>query len=123
MRKMLTISILFLAFGCVAQSQEKIVLDVPIQVDAGATEWQVSMVHMDWVATEITIRLLESAGGEYVAGGRQLVVTYRDSDAATLLKTWNTMDLSTSSLHKIIMEQLQADGHLTSGTITGTPKK
>jgi hypothetical protein len=46
---------------------------------------------------------------------------YDGAEAAALMLTLNTANLSVKSLHKRTIEKLQADGKLPAGTITGTP--
>lgn len=45
---------------------------------------------------------------------------YTGSQAITLIKTLNTANLTTKSMHKRILEKLSADGLLV-GTVSGTP--
>ena len=48
--------------------------------------------------------------------------TYSGEQAATMLSALNTANLTTNSLQKRILTQLQADGSLPSGSISGTPQ-
>jgi hypothetical protein len=46
--------------------------------------------------------------------------SYTGAAATQMIKTLNTANLSTKSMHKRILEKLSADGFLP-GTVTGTP--
>jgi hypothetical protein len=46
--------------------------------------------------------------------------SYQGLEAETMIRTLNTANLSTKSMHKRILEKLSNDGKLP-GTITGTP--
>lgn len=53
--------------------------------------------------------------------GRLVVCSYSGAIATTLMNQLNTMNLTTSSLHRRILERLSADGKLPAGIVTGTP--
>jgi hypothetical protein len=100
---------------------EDVTLDSAVQTDAGATNFRVTLLHLDWEAAQIIIRLREVSGGSIVTDGKIVSHTYTGDTATTLMRQLNKVDLSSNSLHKRIMSRLQTDGVLGSGTISGTP--
>ncbi len=53
--------------------------------------------------------------------GIESTFQYDGATATSLMVALNKANLSTSSLHKRVLQQLVADGKLTVGTVTGTP--
>jgi hypothetical protein len=100
---------------------EDLTLDNPVEVDPGATKFRVTLVHMDWEAQQIILRLREVNAGAIVEDGKTVSHTYSGTDATSLMVALNKVNLSTKSLHRRIIERLQADGVLGTGTISGTP--
>jgi hypothetical protein len=88
---------------------EQLNLTTPISV----TDVKVQRLALDWAGKTIYILVIGT-------DGRTLQFTYDGDVAATLMKQLNTLNLSTKSLHKRLLERLVADGFL-SGTISGTP--
>ena len=100
---------------------EKIVFTKPVKADPGATTFRPTLVHLDWEADQVIVRLREVSASGLVSDGKVISHNYSGSAATTLLKTLNTANLSTKSLHRRIMEKLQADGVIGSGSISGAP--
>lgn len=101
---------------------EDIILNAAVLVDTGATKFRVTQLHLDWESQKIGIRLREvNANGVAAQGGRVVHASYGGAMAITLMTALNKANLSTKSLHKRIIEQLQADGRLGAGTINGSP--
>lgn len=113
----------------VVVAEERINLTVPDQVRAGTTSYRISEFNMNWIQGHISIELL----GE---NGEIKTVQYRDVDVVTeidgefvttvdrqgraLMVAMNTMDFSSVSLNRRIMNRLLADGHLV-GAVSGVP--
>jgi len=91
-------------------------LTVPIPSTGGTSYWRVRGLTFwyDGVDSYIKINLI----GE---NGEKKTVGYTGSEAETLIKQLNTMDLSTNSLHKRIMQRIATDGLIGDGSISGTP--
>lgn len=89
---------------------EALTLTSPISV----TSYTIEFLWLDWQNAKIVIRLVDQTG---------IVSTYQyDGAAATaLMISLNKANLTTSSLHKRVLQQLVTDGKLTAGTVTGTP--
>lgn len=86
---------------------EQLILTAPI------TTYRVMRLHLDWEHKVIQITLRGPAG-------EAAEVTYLGDVAEQMLRTLNTANLSTKSLHKRILERLILDGKLI-GTIDGVP--
>ena len=91
----------------------------PAVVNAG---YKVTLLHFDWSAGEIHVRLVGQNGEPLLTryGGPGSSQAERD-DAIRMMRTLNTANLSTKSLHKRVLEKLSADGKIPPGTTTGTP--
>ena len=77
------------------------------------TNWQVITVRFGWVEQRIDIVLLGT-------NGEQRAFAYTGSEATTLMKALNKVDLSVKSLQRRILERLVSDGKF-AGTILGSP--
>lgn len=91
---------------------ERIDLSTPFYPVAPVNDLTIARLVLDWNAQTIVILLLKS--------GATKEVVYSGPTAVTMMTALNKVNLSTKSLHKRILEQLIADGHL-AGTISGTP--
>ena len=121
MIKTLLITALFLVMAIPTMAQdpvpkgapEKITLDTAIMQSAGSKDFVVQDIHLDWRHNIIRIRIGET--GEF---GRSLeIVEYTGQTARDMMIALNKANMSTKSLNKRIMERLQVDGYLGSGTI------
>ena len=92
---------------------EQIDLTTPDQSTAGTPNYRISSLSLDWDAARIDIGLNS-------ASGIRRAFSYSGAAATTLLKALNTANLSTTSLHKRILQRLKTDGHL-AGSISGVP--
>jgi len=103
---------------------EIITLDEAIQVDPGATVLRTSLMHVDRLSGQIIVGLTEwdDTEEEFVTGGKTISHTYSGATAESLINTLNTTDYSTTSLTKTVLLQLQTDGVLGTGTISGDPE-
>lgn len=84
--------------------------------------YRVTFLLFDWAVGEIQVRL-EGENDERLItgyGGPQATQPERDQ-AIKMMRTLNTANLSTKSLHKRVLEQLKADGKIPGGSVTGTP--
>lgn len=92
---------------------EQLDLTVPV---AGPTisTYKIIELRMNWPNGEIDVTLADELG-------KTITASYRGTVAVSLMLTLNTANLTVKSLHKRIIEKLQADGKLPAGTITGTP--
>lgn len=91
---------------------ELITLTTPVTTPA-ITTWRVASLLLDWDGARIAITLRGS-------GGERLTHDYSGATATTLMNALNTANLSTTSLHKRVIQRLVTDGMLT-GTISGSP--
>src|SRR5262245_50775893 len=78
------------------------------------TSYRVVSVHLDWDQARIVITLIGS-------DGINKRVEYTGPTASSIMRSLNTADLSVKSLHRRIIERLQADGILALGTLSGLP--
>jgi len=88
--------------------------ELTLTVPATITGYRVKQVLFDWENASIKINVADASGVKVTA-------LYSGPVATTLMNQLNTVNLSTNSLHKRIMERLVADGKLPAGTVTGTP--
>lgn len=91
---------------------EQVDLTSPVQPPA-TTHYVISRLTLDWDAACIDIVLRDNTGGTQTH-------TYSGEEATNLMRTLNTANLTSNSLHKRTLAKLIADGKL-AGTITGTP--
>ena len=102
---------------------EELILTVPVVVPEQVTnKYRVIAISMD----------METVAGIAGSPPGLIVIRLRDNlnvlssyqyfgaDATTMIKTLNTANLSTKSMHKRILEKLSNDGKLV-GTVTGAP--
>ncbi len=97
---------------------EKLVLTTPIPGTADRTNYKIIQVNLNWAEDAphafLKVRLEgddETFKSVELSSGEQ---------ARTDMRALNKANLTTSSMHKRIMQKLIADGHL-EGTISGTP--
>ena len=89
---------------------EDLTLTAPISVPT----YRVSKIIFDWTNARIVISVFDPVGD-------LVKCVYTGSTATTLMTQLNTINLSTSSLHKRVLERLVTDGKLPAGTVTGSP--
>jgi hypothetical protein len=77
--------------------------------------YRVFKLVLDWDLHKIKVHLRNTSNNVYIVAG------YEGNTALVLMNQLNTMNLSTNSLHKRILERLATDGKLAAGTVTGTP--
>ena len=92
---------------------EILTLTTPI-AQPSRTTYRVQRLTLDWDAAAIRIDLLGSDGVVVNA-------SYDGAVALALMTTLNSANMSTTSLHKRILQKLQTDGILPAGTVSGTP--
>ena len=78
------------------------------------SSWKVVKIGFNWEGPSIQVSVRGTTG-------ELLHHTYTGDVALTLMRQLNTMDFSTISLHKRILQRLEDDGKLQPGTITGSP--
>lgn len=88
--------------------------ELTLTTPATITGYRVKQVLFDWENAMIKVHVADAAGVKVTA-------IYQGTIATTLMNQLNTVNLSTNSLHKRIMDRLVADGKLPAGTVTGTP--
>lgn len=88
-------------------------LFVPTTPDT-ISNFRVVRLTFDWTAAKIRIEVRDE-------DGRVTPFVYSGATATTLMNQLNTVDLSTQSLHRRIINRLVADGFLPAGSITGSP--
>jgi len=94
---------------------EKLDLQTPLPPQGTTvTNYRVIELRMNWPLAEVVVTLSDQVGGT-------INCSYSGPEAAALMLTLNTANLSVKSLHKRTIEKLQADGKLPAGTISGTP--
>jgi len=90
-------------------------LDLTSAITApSVTDYRVSRLLLDWDGARIAVGL-KGPNGELRTEG------YTGAAATNLMVTLNKANLSTTSLHKRVLNQLVADGKLPAGTVSGTP--
>jgi hypothetical protein len=89
---------------------EELILTTPVSV----TGYRVKRLVFNWEEASITVIVSDTNNVRRV--GR-----YDGPIATTLMNQLNTVNLTTNSLHKRILERLVTDGKLPPGTVTGTP--
>ena len=77
------------------------------------TFYRVGYLLLDWDQARIVVHLR----GQNL---ERKEFRYEGSEATTLMTILNTANLSTTSLHKRVLNKLIADGKI-AGTVTGTP--
>lgn len=84
--------------------------------------YKVQMAHFDWAGGECLFRLKGQNEELIITGyGGQMATQAERDEAIKMMKSLNTANLSTKSMHKRILEKLSADGKIPPGTTTGTP--
>lgn len=100
---------------------EQVTLTTPVTRTLSA--WKVARIHLDLLTGLISVELVGTDSS-------QMLVLYptpppldhpSQPTGATLLHALNTSNNTTTSLMKRTMLQLQADGYLPAGSVTGTP--
>ena len=109
--------------ACVAHAQEKITLVDPVHTDPGATEFRLATLFLDASGSVIRAVLSEAAPGafQFKQDGKTLTCEYYGDDAQQLLVQLNTMNFSTVSLQKRVIQTCVKDKKIPPGTVSGTP--
>lgn len=95
-------------------SPEELNLDTPVMQQSGVSKIVIKEIRLDWTHNIIWIKV-----GEAGESGRTMpLVEYTGQEARNMMKALNTADLSVRSLNQRIIEKLQADGYLGSGSIS-----
>jgi hypothetical protein len=105
-------------------AQEKITLTEPAHVDPGATEFRLMSLNLDAAGAHIAATLGEVVHGTFglKPDGKILTCEYFGDDAMDLLTQLNTMNFSTVSLQKRVIQVCGKDGKIPPGTVSGTPQ-
>jgi hypothetical protein len=106
------------------RAQEKITLVDPVHTDPGASEFRLASLILDAQQPHILATLAEVAPGKFhfKPNGKILTCEYFGDDAAQLLTQLNTMNFSTVSLQKRVIQTCGKDGKIPPGTVSGTPQ-
>ena len=91
---------------------EQLDLTTPLTYPS-TTNWKVVKLALDWYGQFIEIGLLGS-------NGERKAHSYSGSTALTLMNQLNTLNLSTISLQKRVLNRLVSDGVI-AGTVSGLP--
>lgn len=84
--------------------------------------YKVEMLHFDWIAATIGIRLKgQNEELIHTGYGGPMATPEERNEAIKMMKSLNTANLTTKSLQKRVLEKLSADGKIPPGTTTGTP--
>ena len=75
--------------------------------------YKIRVVVLDWAGASIRIDLMGS-------DGTSITAEYREAQAIALMTNLNSMNFSTISLHKRILQKLVSDGKLPAGIVSGT---
>jgi hypothetical protein len=104
-------------------AQEKITLTEPAHVDPGAAEFRLITLNMDAAQAHIVATLGEVIPGSFgfKPNGKILTCEYFGDDAESLLTQLNTMNFTTVSLQKRVIQVCQKDKKIPPGTMSGTP--
>jgi hypothetical protein len=104
-------------------AQEKVTLVDPVHTDPGATEFRLMALNLNAGTREIHVTLAEVASGSFSfkPDGKTLLCDYYGDDAESLLTTLNTMNFSTVSLQKRVIQVCVKDKKIPPGTVSGTP--
>jgi hypothetical protein len=100
-------------------------LDVPVTTPAiSITGYKVRRIELD-LEQAATVPLSSEPGLVSITlkdnNGVYTNYTYTGATAVTMIKTLNTANLTTKSLQKRILEQLEKDGKIGTGNVSGTP--
>ena len=79
------------------------------------TTYRVVRITLDWTAQVIQVTVRGSDNVDVFS-------EYLNGDAVSLMTVLNSANLSTSSLHKRVLQRLVTDGKLPAGTVSGTPE-
>lgn len=109
--------------GGPATSQERVTIDAAVVAVPATTHLAVARLRLDWADAVIEVHLREvDAFNIPVGNGKWHVAKYEGLDATNALRALNIANLSVKSLHRRLMERLQADGKLPAGTVSGAPQ-
>jgi hypothetical protein len=97
---------------------ESLVLTAPIVPPTPPTlaEYQVIRFGLDRATSESFVMFVVRSNT-----GRIVEAKYVGAAADAMISALNTVNLSTKSLQKRILERMVADGFIPAGTVTGTP--
>lgn len=114
--KKIAVFILLVSLASIATAKEEISLTNPITTPS-ITTWKVTSLLLRTTPDPVIEVILVGSNGKI----RQFSYTEENDDPLTKIKALNKANLSTKSLEKRILEQLQADYPELAGTVTGTP--
>jgi hypothetical protein len=111
-----------LIFEVGSNAQETINLDSAVQTDAGETRFRVVFISIDRECPCINVRLRgANPDGSLKPDGKVVEKSYNGTTAVTFMNQLNTANLAITSLERRVLQRLQTDGVIGSGTISGTP--
>jgi hypothetical protein len=112
-----------LALGASSAAQEKITFADRVHTDPGATEFRLMTLFIDALQPVVRAQLAEVLPGSFAfrPAGKTLTCEYFGDDAAQLIVQLNTMNFSTVSLQKRVIQVCGKDGKIPPGTVSGTP--
>ena len=90
----------------------------PIQSKPGATQFQPAHIIIDFKNVDVQIRFEEVNNAGFVKNGHSFVSQYVADQAQSLIDILITMNFSVKNLLRFLMEKLQQDKKVPSGTIS-----
>lgn len=122
MRRILIALIAALALGVAGSAQERVSLSAPVTTPNG-TKWAVSMIHQERFPPRVVVEaVLLDASDNVLQTVRDEHTQASAVTAASLLTILNTMNNSTTSEEKRILQHLQSEGKIGAGSVTGSPQ-
>lgn len=102
---------------------EELTLTNPqVKPEVRNTKFQVVFSSFDWDGQHIAFRLKgENNEIVYAEYGGMMSDDAGRAEATKMMRSLNTANNSTKSMHKRILEKLSADGKIPAGTVTGAP--
>lgn len=113
MKKIMTAFLFALLFKGPVLSEQIDLSNAYVVNPSSATSLKIESLFFDWKSEIICIRL-------YGDAVQYPPIYYRGTEAADLMRSLNTANLSTNSLNKRVMNKLINDG-IVAGTVTGQP--
>jgi hypothetical protein len=122
-RTRLFAALVLLALAATLRAQEKITLVDRVHTDPGATEFRLQTLFIDALQPVVRAQLAEVTAGtfSFKPAGKLLTCEYFGDDAAQLIVQLNTMNFSTVSMQKRVIQVCGKDGKIPPGTVSGTP--
>ena len=125
MRFIVLFVLLWLSLTGPQAAQEIATLATPVHAEPGLTTVRPARITLDIEQGIVSIVVKQWVKGAFVVTGPVLEVTYDATTVPTglaLVRALNTVNLSSVSLQRRILQQLVTSGHLSSAIFSGTPE-